>query len=101
MKVSAINLVSPRKVLKNNNVKQPVRNEIPNEQIQGDVVAFKGVKNAARMGLLYAIGGAFVGAIAMPALGILAGAATLGGIVGAVGAVAGAMESDKENILKK
>ncbi len=101
MKVSAINFVSSRGVLKNNKVTQSIRNEVPSEQKQGDVVTFKGVKNAARMGLLYAIGGAVVGAIAMPALGILAGAATLGGIVGAVGAVAGAMESDKENILKK
>ena len=99
MRVSAINLaytkprftnVSPRK----NELQSPV------EQAKTDSVSFKGIKNALRMGSLYALGGAFVGLISCVGMGLLAGAATMAGIAGGAGVVAGLMHNDKTNILK-
>lgn len=99
MKVSAITSSYQKQILKNsknNNLKQ----DVPAEQLQSDTVSFKGIKNAARGGGLGVLVGAIVGSIFLPGLGTAAGAATMAAIVGGVGAVRGAMESDKNNILK-
>ncbi len=99
MKVNAINPVYTKPAVKTQ-VKTP-KNLRTIEPVQTeDSVNFKGIKNGLRGAGVGILAGAFVGAFAMPALGILAGAATLGSIVGAVGAIRGLMESDKQNIFK-
>ena len=100
MKVNAVNLSYSKMHLKS--TKQYQKSETqPVTEKSADSVSFKGLKNAARAGSLSALGGAFVGLLFAPGLGVLAGAATMAGIVGAVGAVAGLMHSDKHNIFKQ
>ena len=97
MKVSAVsNFNYQPKLRQTGSLKQ----QAPANEPQGDTVSFKGWKNGLRGGGIGLLAGAFVGALCMPALGILAGAATLGSIVGGVGAVRGLMEDDKNNMLK-
>lgn len=99
MRVSAIGAPYQKQVLKiskNNNLKQ----DVPPEKLQMDTTSFKGIKNALRAGSLGVIAGAIIGSIFLPGLGTAAGAATMAAIAGGAFGIRGAMESDKNNILK-
>lgn len=99
MRVSPISVYPKTSLLKSSNSQvNRLKEDGPIEQPTTDTVAFKGVKNALKAGSLYALAGAIVGAITLPAMGVLAGAATLAGIVGTVGTIAGAMQDDKDKI---
>ncbi len=100
MKINAINTVYSRQSLYQKRSCNE-RAATPLESPQNDTVAFKGIKNALRLGGVGFLAGAAVGLLTLPAMGLLAGAATLGSIVGAVGAVSGAQEDDKKNVLKE
>ena len=100
MKISAVNVRDSRSYTGNMKASKTTLGCL-SKPLQQDTVSFKGIKNAARMGGLYSLAGLVVGALFLPGLGPLIGALTMGSITASVGAVAGLMEDDKENILKQ